>query len=105
MVAKNTETQREVIDNLRIDVGVIKSQMGEVRELQKSMTAQMGSFTFAKQVDVDKQGASLEVLENKVTVLQQKLKPIEKIYYLISGALVTGIIGTGFYLLQKALGK
>lgn len=103
-MAGASETQREVIDNLRLDVGVIKSQMGEVRELQKTMSVKMDGFTFAKQTEVDKLVSVAERVENRITILEQKIRPIEKIYYLILGAIVTGIIGLGFFLIQKAVG-
>lgn len=98
-------TQREVIDNLRIDVGIIKDQMGGLRESNKTIITKMDGFTFAKQTQVDGIILTVEKIENRTTILEQRIKPVEKIYYLVLGTLVTGIIGLGFWLLQKALQK
>lgn len=102
-MVKASETQRDVIDNLRLDVGIIKNQMSEVRELQKTMSSSIAGFSYAKQVDVEGLSIVAKSVDTRLTILEQKIKPIEKIYYLVLGALVTGIIGLGFFLLQKAL--
>lgn len=103
MTSKPTESQREVIDNLRLDVGIIKDQMIGLRESNKAILSKVENFTYAKQSDVEKLATVAEKVETRITILEQKMKPIEKIYYLILGTLITGIIGLGFFLIQKAI--
>lgn len=89
----SNQTQKEFIDY-------------RFNEMDKKLTRieqKMDGYTYAKQADVDKLAGVAETVETRLTVLEQKLKPIEKIYYLVFGAIVTGIISLGFYLLQKAI--
>ena len=103
MTNKPPESQREVIDGLRVDVAVIKDQMIGLRDSNKTILQKVEGFTFAKQSEVEKLAAIATVVDNRLTILEQKIKPIEKIYYLVLGTLVTGIIGLGFFLIQKAV--
>lgn len=93
--SKSNGTQKEFI-NYRFD---------EMEKKLNRIEQKMDNYSFAKQADVEKLADIAEKVESRITILEQKLKPIEKIYYLVLGALVTGIIGTAFFLLQKALGK
>lgn len=93
-MVNSPQTQKELID----------FKFGEVFKRLDRIESKVDGFTFAKQGEVDKLALTATTVENRITILEQKLKPIEKIYYLILGAIVTGIIGLGFFLIQKAIG-
>lgn len=95
MTSKGPQTNKELIEY----------RFNEIDKKLNRIEQKMDGYTFAKQTDVDRLANVAESVESRLTILEQKLKPIEKIYYLVLGALVTGIIGLGFFLLQKALGK
>lgn len=95
MVAKTSQTSKEFIDY-------------RFNEMDKKLTRieqKMDNFTYAKDTDLQKVALVTENVDNRLTILEQKMKPIEKIYYLISGALATGIVGTAFYVLQRMISK
>lgn len=95
MPAKANQTSKEFIDY----------RFNELDKKLIRIESKMDSYTFAKQADVDRLAVVAETVETRLTIMEQKIKPIEKIYYLVLGTLVTGIIGLGFFLLQKALQK
>lgn len=97
------ETQRQVIDTLRIDVGIIKNQMSSLQDSNKKIIDKMDSFQFAKQSDVAIIETKLAKIENRTTVLEQKMKPIEKVYWLVLGGFVAGIIALLFWLIQRGV--
>lgn len=81
----------------------IEYRFSEIDKKLDRIEKKMDEFSYAKQSDVEKLAGIAEKVETRITVLEQKMKPIEKIYYLVLGTLVTGIIGLGFFLIQKAI--
>ena len=83
----------------------IEYRFGEIDKKLDRIEKKMDSYTYAKQGDVDALDAVAKDVEKRLNTVEQKIKPIEKIYYLVLGTFTTGIIGLAFFLLQKALSK
>lgn len=81
----------------------IEYRFGEIDKKLDRIEKKMDGYSYAKQSDVEKLAGVAEKVETRLTILEQKMKPMEKIYYLVLASLVTGIIGLGFFLIQKAI--
>lgn len=89
MATPANSTQRDVINQLQVDVGIIKSQMGEFKVLQQSMSNKMDGFAFVKQSDYE--DFKKEVRETYAT--KEEVKPMKTLFWAIVTASAVAIVG------------
>lgn len=82
-------SQRENINQLQVDVGIIKSQMVEMKAITQAMSTKMDSFAFVKQIDFEE--FKKEIRETYAT--KEEFKPIKTLFWAIITSSAVAVIG------------
>lgn len=87
-MASPANSQRDTINMLQVDVGIIKSQMAEMKAITQGMSTKMDGFAFVRQMDFEE--FKKEARETYAT--QDEVKPIKTLFWaIITASAVTAI--------------